>query len=121
MSTELERELNAPVRELPVDDDFPVQRSSRSRRVVRMLAWIAISLLIVGGITFFFYRRAHSAPVVHYETAPVDRGTIAAKVTATGNLSALLIVQVGSQVSGRVQYLYADYNSTVKKGQAIAK
>ena len=51
----------------------------------------------------------------------MDRGTIAAKVTATGNLSALLTVQVGSQVSGRVQELYVDYNSTVKKGQTIAK
>jgi HlyD family secretion protein len=44
-----------------------------------------------------------------------------AKVTATGTLSALVTVQVGSQVSGRVQALYADFNSQVKKGQRIAR
>ena len=61
------------------------------------------------------------SPSVHYETSEVDRGTIAAKVTATGNLSPLLTVQVGSQVSGRVQQLLADYNSPVQKGETIAK
>jgi HlyD family secretion protein len=77
--------------------------------------------LILGAIALVYYRHTHSAPVMHYETAGVDRGTIAAKVTATGNLSALLTVQVGSQVSGRVQELFVDYNSTVKKGETIAK
>lgn len=121
MSTQLDRELNAPTREIPTDDDFPVQRRSRSRRVVRALVWGAVAMLLVGAIALVFYRRSHAVPVVHYETVGVDRGTIAAKVTATGNLSALLTVQVGSQVSGRVQELYADYNSAVKKGETIAK
>jgi HlyD family secretion protein len=56
-----------------------------------------------------------------FETAQVDRGRIVARVTATGTLSALVTVQVGSQVSGRVAQLFADYNSTVTKGQVIAK
>jgi HlyD family secretion protein len=51
----------------------------------------------------------------------VDRGRIVAKVTATGTLSAIVTVQVGSQVSGRIAALYADFNSQVKKGQLIAK
>jgi len=51
----------------------------------------------------------------------VDRGRIVARVTATGTLSALVTVQVGSQVSGRVQQLFVDFNSPVKKGQLIAK
>jgi HlyD family secretion protein len=51
----------------------------------------------------------------------VDRGRIVAQVTATGTLSALVTVQVGSQVSGRIQKLYVDFNSPVKKGQLIAK
>ncbi len=58
---------------------------------------------------------------VKWETAPVDRGRITARVTATGTLSALVTVQVGSQVSGRVQQILVDYNSPVKKGQLIAK
>jgi HlyD family secretion protein len=121
MATDLGRELNESPRELPTDDDFPAPSRSRSRRVVRALLWGAIVALILGAIAPVYYRHTHSAPVMHYETAGVDRGTIAAKVTATGNLSALLTVQVGSQVSGRVQELFVDYNSTVKKGETIAK
>jgi HlyD family secretion protein len=60
-------------------------------------------------------------PAVQWETAAVDRGRIVARVTATGTLSALVTVQVGSQVSGRIQQLFADFNSPVKKGQLIAK
>jgi HlyD family secretion protein len=121
MSTELDRELNETVREMPADDDFPAPSRGRSRRVVRSLVWAAALIVIAGVIGLVYYRRSHAAPVVHYETADVDRGTIAAKITATGSLSALLTVQVGSQVSGRVQYLYVDYNSAVTKGETIAK
>jgi HlyD family secretion protein len=67
------------------------------------------------------YRRAHAVAPVHYEVARVDRGPIAAKVTATGALSALVTVSVGSQVSGRIDSLYADFASTVTKGQTVAK
>jgi len=62
-----------------------------------------------------------SKATVQWETAPVDRGRVVARVTATGTLSALVTVQVGSQVSGRIQQLFVDYNSEVKKGQLIAK
>jgi len=58
---------------------------------------------------------------VHFETAKVDRGRIVAKVTASGTLSAIVTVQVGSQVSGTIKQLFADYNSPVRKGQLIAK
>lgn len=58
---------------------------------------------------------------VHWETKPVDRGRIVSTVTASGALSALLTVQVGTQVSGRVAELHADFNVQVKKGQVLAK
>jgi HlyD family secretion protein len=103
----------------PPTDDFPVQ--PRSRKRIRATLWAAALLLLFGGAVALIARRARAKPEVHYDTADVDRGTIAAKVTATGNLSALLTVQVGSQVSGRVQQLFVDYNSTVKKGQTVAK
>jgi HlyD family secretion protein len=54
-------------------------------------------------------------------TAPVERGDLTARVTATGTVSALVTVQVGSQVSGRIQELFADFNTPVKKGQIIAR
>jgi HlyD family secretion protein len=118
MSTQLDKELNAPI-QAPLDDDFPLP--SNSRRIVRRLVWMGVFAVLLAAGGFFMYRRSHALPSVHYETSAVDRGTIAAKVTATGNLSALLTVQVGSQVSGRVQQLFADYNSPVKKGETIAK
>ena len=84
--------------------------------------WIVVGVLVVaGGIVWW---RAHQAKLKaewKYETSPIDRGKIVAKVTASGSLSALVTVQVGSQVSGRIAALYADFNSTVKKGELIAK
>jgi len=82
---------------------------------------ILIALVVIGGGYFWYARQSQRKPSVRYETVPVEQGRIVAKVTATGTLSALVTVQVGSQVSGRVQQLFVDYNSPVKKGQLIAK
>jgi HlyD family secretion protein len=57
---------------------------------------------------------------LHFITAPISKGRIASKVTATGTLSALVTVQIGSQVSGRIKSLQADFNSQVKKGDLLA-
>jgi HlyD family secretion protein len=84
--------------------------------------WAAVVLIaIAAGTTHFVLKRRASRPPVQWETTTVDRGRIVARVTATGILSALVTVQVGSQVSGSIQKLYADFNSPVKKGQIIAK
>jgi HlyD family secretion protein len=56
-----------------------------------------------------------------YRTEKVTRGTVTMTVTATGTVSAVTTVQVGSQVSGVISQLYADFNSTVKKGQLLAE
>jgi HlyD family secretion protein len=56
-----------------------------------------------------------------FDTTKVSRGPLTARVTATGTVSALVTVQVGSQVSGRISQLSVDFNSPVKKGQVIAK
>ncbi|HEY8182450.1 MAG TPA: efflux RND transporter periplasmic adaptor subunit [Thermoanaerobaculia bacterium] len=56
-----------------------------------------------------------------YRTEKVDRGNIVMTVTATGTLSAVTTVQIGSQVSGVISRLYADFNSKVKKGQLLAE
>jgi HlyD family secretion protein len=84
--------------------------------------WIAAGLVAVGGLTVGYrYREAGAKSDLRYETARVDRGRITSKVTASGSLSAIVTVQVGSQVSGRLQHIYVDYNSPVKKGQLIAR
>ncbi len=83
-------------------------------------AMVALAATAASATKVVLKRRA-ARPPVQWETAMVDRGRIVARVTATGILSALVTVQVGSQVSGSVQKLYADFNSPVKKGQLIAK
>ena len=84
--------------------------------------WVSLVILALGAFGARYVLRLRAAkPPVQWETTAVDRGRIVARVTATGTLSALVTVQVGSQVSGRVQQLFADFNSPVKKGQLIAK
>ena len=80
---------------------------------------ITIPLLAVAGIVMFLLSKR--SPEISYKTVKIERGTIVSTVSATGNLSAVTTVQVGTQVSGTIQKLYVDYNSRVKKGQAIAE
>src|SRR5713101_2724753 len=86
------------------------------------LTWI-ISIFAIAGLAsgLFYYRAGERKLPLHYETVKVEKGRIVAKVTATGTLSALVTVQVGSQVSGRIQQIFVDFNAPVKKGQLIAK
>ncbi len=64
--------------------------------------------------------RMHAQNANGYETVAVDRGTIQASVTAGGAVNAVVDVQVGSQVSGNIKALYADFNTKVTKGQLVA-
>jgi HlyD family secretion protein len=75
------------------------------------------AVLAVAGF-YFFGGQANAA---QYLTAKVERGNLRNTVTATGTLQAVTTVQVGSQASGTISALYADYNSIVKKGQVIAQ
>lgn len=103
----------------PASLDPQARRRSTVRRW--LLSALTALLLLGAGTGVFFYRRAHRPPAVRFETVQAARGRIVARVTASGTLSALVTVQVGSQVSGRVQELLADFNSPVKKGQVIAR
>src|SRR5678816_400529 len=68
---------------------------------------------------FYFWNDDSSTP--QYMTARVERGNLRNTVTATGALQAVTTVQVGSQASGTISALYADFNSQVKKGQVVAQ
>ena len=92
-----------------------------TRTRIRALApWILAALVVAGGVAYWRWRAAGRDGAFKYETAAVDRGRVVARVTATGTLSALVTVQVGSQVSGTIASLSADFNSRVRKGQVIA-
>src|SRR3989338_9156736 len=81
---------------------------------------IAISLFaaVASGIWFFLIKTSHQ--IIKYKTAKVEVGSIESKISATGTVNAVVTVQVGSQVSGTIKELYADFNSRVKQGQLIA-
>ncbi|MDP9033538.1 MAG: efflux RND transporter periplasmic adaptor subunit, partial [Myxococcota bacterium] len=88
----------------------------------KRISWILAGLALVGAcLGAWRYRAAHRAADVQYKTAPVERRSIVARATASGTLSALVTVQVGTQVSGRIQKLFADFNSKVTAGQLVAK
>lgn len=68
---------------------------------------------------FYFWGNDSGTP--QYMTARIERGNLRNTVTATGALQAVTTVQVGSQASGTIAALYADFNSVVKKGQVVAQ
>jgi HlyD family secretion protein len=84
----------------------------------RRLLWLAL-LPVILVAAFLTIRARRDTP--RYVTVAVDRGDVAEVVGATGVLQAVITVQVGSQVSGTISELHADFNSRVKKGEVIAK
>jgi HlyD family secretion protein len=85
----------------------------------RLLPVSAIVVVLV--VILFVVRRCTSSGSANYQTANVTRGAITQLVTATGTLNPVVNVQVGSQVSGNIQKLFADFNSEVKAGQTVAQ
>jgi HlyD family secretion protein len=79
---------------------------------------IAVLLIAIGALTAFKFE---SGKATQYYTQKVQQGDIQNVVQATGSITAVTTVQVGSQVSGTIQKLYADFNSHVTKGQIIAQ
>ena len=83
---------------------------------------IAVALLaVVLSAAGYAYWSGGQRPAVKYKTAKIERGSIMQVVTATGTVNPVQTVQVGSQVSGIVTHLYADFNSQVKEGQLVAR
>jgi len=82
---------------------------------------VAVAVLAVGAFFGWRYHVAHRVIPPRFITVAVSRKNIIGKVTATGTLAATVTVTVGTQVSGRVDKLFADFNSQVKKGQLVAK
>jgi HlyD family secretion protein len=95
----------------------PLDNNHKQRR------WLITAVILVAGVlvALFFLRRGKDEGGDKYRTEAVDRGNVAQTVSATGTLSAVTTVQVGSQVSGIIARLYADFNSQVKQGQLLAE
>src|SRR3989454_12822289 len=86
----------------------------------RVLSLALVVIVVAAAVWGYLYAQSRgNAP--KYRTARVERGPLTAAVSSTGNLNAVILVQVGSQVSGQVKELFADFNTIVKKNQVIAR
>ncbi|HVP90436.1 MAG TPA: efflux RND transporter periplasmic adaptor subunit [Terriglobales bacterium] len=88
----------------------------------KKLIWMTVILVIIAGsvLGVTLVRKGKNS-AVKYRKEAVGRGDIQALVVTSGTLNTIDLVDVGSQVSGKVTALYADYNSLVKKGQVVAE
>jgi HlyD family secretion protein len=95
----------------------PLENNHKQRR------WLIAAIVVVAVVlvVLFFLRRGKGGGGENYRTEAVSRGNVTMTVNATGTLSAVTTVQVGSQVSGIIAKLYADFNSQVKQGQLLAE
>ncbi len=94
----------------------PAKRSPRRWLVPAVIALIA--LLALG---WWWSKREATSEEGAYRTTPVERGDIRVAISATGTLSAISTVTVGSQISGQVTDVLVDFNSPVKKGEVLAR
>ncbi len=102
---------------MPASDSRPSRRSAWRSPVVAIVAAAAIAAAAWGAWTWF--GKGSGAPA--YRLAKVERGSIQAVVSASGTLQAVTTVQVGSQISGQIRELHADFNSVVRQGQLLAR
>jgi len=96
-----------------------VQGSGRGRRLKR---WLLLALLAVVLVGFFAWRKSSGgSSMVQYKTQEAQRGNLVVRVRATGTLEPTNEVEVGSEISGIVKTVEADYNDKVKVGQVLAR
>jgi HlyD family secretion protein len=86
----------------------------------RILSLSLVIRVVTAGVWGYFYVQSRGQGQ-GYRLTRVEHGPLTAAVSATGNLTAVITVQVGSQVSGQIKELFVDFNSPVKKGQLIAR
>lgn len=82
---------------------------------------IAIVALVVAAGGFWIWKKSTANAAPTYRFATIEKGDLEAAVSATGTLSAVTTVQVGTQVSGKITEILVDFNDHVKKGQLIAR
>ena len=99
----------------------PARSAPRKKSIVpSLLLGIAVVAIIGGGAWWWTARKGEAADSA-YRTATIERGDIRVAISATGTLSAISTVTVGSQISGQVTDVLVDYNSEVKKGEVLAR
>lgn len=105
------------------EKDEKEHRHGKKRSGLKKTLVYLVAAVILGGAGFFGYTTffPKEGAAVKYTAAKVERGNLSTFVTANGTVNPVTTVLVGSQVSGTIQKLFADFNSAVKKGQLIAQ
>lgn len=99
-----------------------MKRETGERRSPARKAVWGVSVLVVGlAIGGYLVVSSERAAPVRWRTVPVERGSVVQVVTATGMVNPVVAVPVGSQVSGMIQSLHADFNSVIKAGDVVAR
>jgi HlyD family secretion protein len=84
------------------------------------LVWSAgVIIALIAATYYLFYKKTDAK--IEYQFGKADRGEISVTISSTGSLEAVTTVEVGSQVSGTIANLYADFNSVVQEGQLLAQ
>lgn len=117
-----QKQSSKPDKPAPPKPPGPAKPNGRRhRRRLGRLVVVALVLVLGAGAAWAYFGRGNGEEAPQYRTVRVQRGAIVSSVTASGSLKALVTVQVGSQLSGQIKELHADFNSKVKKGQVIAR
>lgn len=86
----------------------------------RVLFFVILSVIVIGAVAIYLFSESDEESAT-FRLARIERGPIISTVSSTGTLNAVITVQVGSQVSGQIKELLADFNSEVREDQVIAR
>jgi HlyD family secretion protein len=89
------------------------------KRIGKILIGVSVAAGLIGGGVWYAKQREAKNPEVRYKLAAVEKGDVTQTVSANGTLNPVVLISVGTQVSGTVRKLYVDFNDKVKKGQAL--
>ncbi len=89
------------------------------KRSVKLTLGGLLIAALVGGAYWTYQQRTGQAPAVRYKLSTLEAGKLTQSVSANGTLNPVVLVNVGTQVSGTVKKLYVDFNDKVKRGQAL--
>jgi HlyD family secretion protein len=108
------------------DDKSEAQERNQTmspRRKSRWLKRLLVLAVLAGGAGYgvWYYQQHYRLAAPQYQTSHITRGELAQRVTASGQLNPVMMVEVGSQISGIIKELLSDFNSTVKKGELVAR
>ncbi|MGB8884506.1 MAG: efflux RND transporter periplasmic adaptor subunit, partial [Azonexus sp.] len=89
------------------------------KRIGKILIGATLAVALIGGGVWYAKQRAAMNPEQRYKLATIERGDVTQTVSANGTLNPVVLVSVGTQVSGTVRKLYVDFNDKVEKGQPL--